>query len=273
MENLVPAIDDGKADEVLPEGWTVQVNIRKDGRKDRRYTEPIHGYTFRSMKEVNRYVESGLLGSRSTRSPRDKDAAANDLLASAKRLDFGTMNDEDESLKVSNNASPITTILPEIHAANGQGIGPSSTKAAAPEVDIQTNGFNKGRLPRRASRRNAGPPRKLNSTPTARQPYPKRKQLSSPAVVRGGESGGNRRKKGNDVDADEDCDELAPSVKQCLDMVESIPGVDDDLEFDLTIVASRLFVKKIYRVMFISLREDKRLKWLREYAREGVTAD
>ncbi|CAN1158848.1 Methyl-CpG-binding domain-containing protein 13 [Linum perenne] len=295
MDNLFPAaIDDGKPDEGLPEGWTVRVNIRKDGRKDRRYTEPVHGYTFRSMKEVLRYVETGSLGSRSAKlkgSRHDKDAE-DDLLAPARKLDFGTMNGNDEFFNVSSMASPITTILPGSHT--GEGIGPSS-KAADPEVEVLSdsvpNGFNNKskkkktgyQLTRRASKRKAGPPRKFQSTPnnstlpksTPRlSNRPKRKQQQAmPAEVIEGQLGSNKRKKANDVDKDDDDDVMAPSVKQCLDMVESLPGVDSDPEFDFTIVASRLFVKKIYRVMFVSLREDKRLKWLREYARAGVTAD
>ncbi|CAN1313093.1 hypothetical protein LINPERPRIM_LOCUS28842, partial [Linum perenne] len=68
-------------------------------------------------KEVLRYVETGSLGSRSAKlkgSRHDKDAE-DDLLAPARKLDFGTMNGNDEFFNVSSMASPITTILPGSH--------------------------------------------------------------------------------------------------------------------------------------------------------------
>ncbi|XP_057950542.1 uncharacterized protein LOC131145470 [Malania oleifera] len=54
----------------LPAGWTVEVKVRKTGKKDRYYIDPVSGYMFRSMKEVFHYLATGKRG-RNTK-PRDK---------------------------------------------------------------------------------------------------------------------------------------------------------------------------------------------------------
>uniref|UniRef100_A0A452XC52 MBD domain-containing protein n=3 Tax=Aegilops tauschii TaxID=37682 RepID=A0A452XC52_AEGTS len=44
----------------LPDGWRKEVRPRKDGTKsDPYYTDPVSGYEFRSLKDVQRYIESG----------------------------------------------------------------------------------------------------------------------------------------------------------------------------------------------------------------------
>ncbi|XP_047316125.1 methyl-CpG-binding domain-containing protein 13-like [Impatiens glandulifera] len=46
----------------LPEGWTVEVKVRKNGKKDKYYIDPLKGYIFQSRKDVLRYCENGELG-------------------------------------------------------------------------------------------------------------------------------------------------------------------------------------------------------------------
>ncbi|KAG6716784.1 hypothetical protein I3842_04G065700 [Carya illinoinensis] len=46
----------------LPPGWNVEVRLRKNGKRDKLYTDPVSGYVFRSMKDVSRYLETGKLG-------------------------------------------------------------------------------------------------------------------------------------------------------------------------------------------------------------------
>ncbi|MQM03434.1 hypothetical protein Taro_036216 [Colocasia esculenta] len=50
-----------KAPDWLPDGWTMKIRTRKDGKMDRYYISPVSGYTFRSRVEVMRYlnVEKG----------------------------------------------------------------------------------------------------------------------------------------------------------------------------------------------------------------------
>ncbi|XP_041002831.1 uncharacterized protein LOC121248431 isoform X1 [Juglans microcarpa x Juglans regia] len=60
--------------EGLPPGWIKEVRVTKKGhkiRKDPLYTDPISGYVFRSMKDVSRYLETGELG-RLAFKPKDK---------------------------------------------------------------------------------------------------------------------------------------------------------------------------------------------------------
>ncbi|MCD7460860.1 hypothetical protein HAX54_044623, partial [Datura stramonium] len=55
------AVDCDSADE-LPPGWKKEVIIRQNDRgtrKDPLYKDPIHGYKFRSKKEVSRYLQTG----------------------------------------------------------------------------------------------------------------------------------------------------------------------------------------------------------------------
>ncbi|XP_062025606.1 uncharacterized protein LOC133741913 isoform X1 [Rosa rugosa] len=48
--------------EDLPPGWILEVKVRKVANRIRRdpyYTDPVHGYVFRSKKEVIRYLQTG----------------------------------------------------------------------------------------------------------------------------------------------------------------------------------------------------------------------
>ncbi|XP_076906549.1 uncharacterized protein LOC143562696 [Bidens hawaiensis] len=51
--------------EELPPGWTKEVRTRKTGSRtkvDRYYTDPVTGYVFLSLKDVQRYLKTGELG-------------------------------------------------------------------------------------------------------------------------------------------------------------------------------------------------------------------
>ncbi|XP_076953890.1 uncharacterized protein LOC143628103 [Bidens hawaiensis] len=51
--------------EELPPGWTKEVRTRKTGSRtkvDRYYTDPVTGYIFLSLKDVQRYLKTGELG-------------------------------------------------------------------------------------------------------------------------------------------------------------------------------------------------------------------
>lgn len=48
--------------DALPEGWTVEVKVRKNGRKDKYYIDPLKGYIFQSRRDVLRYCENGEVG-------------------------------------------------------------------------------------------------------------------------------------------------------------------------------------------------------------------
>ncbi|KAL3524257.1 hypothetical protein ACH5RR_017091 [Cinchona calisaya] len=56
----------------LPAGWRVQVTVRKSGKKDKYYIDPVSGHHFRSMKEVSRYFDTGKMGRRSSK-PKEQD--------------------------------------------------------------------------------------------------------------------------------------------------------------------------------------------------------
>ncbi|CAL1405004.1 unnamed protein product [Linum trigynum] len=51
-------MDDGNPDDWLPEGWRVQVNVRKNGKRDKWYFPPTGGAKFYSKLEVTRYLKS-----------------------------------------------------------------------------------------------------------------------------------------------------------------------------------------------------------------------
>ncbi|XP_044467990.1 methyl-CpG-binding domain-containing protein 13 isoform X3 [Mangifera indica] len=56
---------------VLPDGWRVEMRIRKNGTKDKVYIDPVSGYFFRSMRDASRYLETGEIG-RLAFKPKDK---------------------------------------------------------------------------------------------------------------------------------------------------------------------------------------------------------
>ncbi|KAK4283165.1 hypothetical protein QN277_000149 [Acacia crassicarpa] len=94
---------DPNSDDRLPPGWTVEVKVRKNGRRDKvviekgvaeglpegwikktrvtkksstirrdsYYIDPVSGYVFRSIKDAVRYIESGEIG-RNAFKPKDK---------------------------------------------------------------------------------------------------------------------------------------------------------------------------------------------------------
>ncbi|XP_022923133.1 methyl-CpG-binding domain-containing protein 13-like isoform X4 [Cucurbita moschata] len=43
----------------LPPGWTVKVKVRKSGKKDKFYINPVNGNALRSLRDVHRYLTSG----------------------------------------------------------------------------------------------------------------------------------------------------------------------------------------------------------------------
>ncbi|KAJ0887969.1 putative Methyl-CpG-binding domain-containing protein [Helianthus annuus] len=56
--------------EELPPGWTKEVKLRKTGsatKVDRYYTDPVTGYIFHSLKDVQRYLKTGKLGRLATK--------------------------------------------------------------------------------------------------------------------------------------------------------------------------------------------------------------
>ncbi|KAL2920636.1 Methyl-CpG-binding domain-containing protein 5, partial [Bienertia sinuspersici] len=59
--------DQIKGEDWLPEGWKVEIRVRKSGKKDRYYTDPVNGYIFRSLKDIDRYLLSGKLGKHVTK--------------------------------------------------------------------------------------------------------------------------------------------------------------------------------------------------------------
>ncbi|MED6224217.1 hypothetical protein PIB30_081750 [Stylosanthes scabra] len=63
-------MEDPSSGDCLPQGWTVEVKVRKNGRRDKYYIDPSSGYVFRSLKDVDRYLESGEIG-RNAFKPKD----------------------------------------------------------------------------------------------------------------------------------------------------------------------------------------------------------
>ncbi|KAJ0534062.1 putative Methyl-CpG-binding domain-containing protein [Helianthus annuus] len=56
--------------EELPPGWTKEVKLRKTGsatKVDRYYTDPVTGYVFHSLKDVQRYLKTGNVGRLATK--------------------------------------------------------------------------------------------------------------------------------------------------------------------------------------------------------------
>ncbi|KAI7738733.1 hypothetical protein M8C21_030955, partial [Ambrosia artemisiifolia] len=56
--------------EELPPGWTKEVRMRKTGsatKVDRYYTDPVTGYIFHSLKDVQRYLRTGEVGRLATK--------------------------------------------------------------------------------------------------------------------------------------------------------------------------------------------------------------
>ncbi|RYR56248.1 hypothetical protein Ahy_A05g022001 isoform B [Arachis hypogaea] len=63
-------MEDPSSGDCLPQGWTVEVKVRKNGRRDKYYIDPASGYVFRSLRDVDRYLESGEIG-RNAFKPKD----------------------------------------------------------------------------------------------------------------------------------------------------------------------------------------------------------
>ncbi|KAI7743767.1 LOW QUALITY PROTEIN: hypothetical protein M8C21_027285, partial [Ambrosia artemisiifolia] len=60
----------------LPPGWTKEVKTRKVGsatKVDRRYTDPVTGYIFHSLKDVQRYLKTGKVGKLASKPKNNKD--------------------------------------------------------------------------------------------------------------------------------------------------------------------------------------------------------
>ncbi|RDY02702.1 Methyl-CpG-binding domain-containing protein 13, partial [Mucuna pruriens] len=69
--------------EGLPPGWVKKTRIttkRDTVRRDSYYIDPVSGYTFRSIKDVDRYLESGEIGRKALK-PKDKDGSDMELKA------------------------------------------------------------------------------------------------------------------------------------------------------------------------------------------------
>ncbi|KAK1431690.1 hypothetical protein QVD17_08236 [Tagetes erecta] len=67
-------VEKNDEEELLP-GWTKEVKIRKTGsatKVDRYYTDPVTGYIFRSLRDVQRYLKTGELG-RLAKKPKMKE--------------------------------------------------------------------------------------------------------------------------------------------------------------------------------------------------------
>nr|KYP36842.1 hypothetical protein KK1_042006 [Cajanus cajan] len=69
--------------EGLPPGWVKKTRITTKGdtvRRDPYYIDPLSGYTFRSIKDVDRHLQSGVIR-RSALKPKDKDGIDMELKA------------------------------------------------------------------------------------------------------------------------------------------------------------------------------------------------
>ncbi|XP_057481282.1 uncharacterized protein LOC130768273 isoform X1 [Actinidia eriantha] len=50
--------EEKSSEDLLPPGWTVEVRVRKNGKKDKCYTDPLNGFEFFSKPEVFRYLNN-----------------------------------------------------------------------------------------------------------------------------------------------------------------------------------------------------------------------
>ncbi|GFZ15318.1 hypothetical protein Acr_24g0015080 [Actinidia rufa] len=50
--------EENSSEDWLPPGWTVEVRVRKNGKKDKCYTDPTNGFEFFSKPEVFRYLNN-----------------------------------------------------------------------------------------------------------------------------------------------------------------------------------------------------------------------
>ncbi|RYR06718.1 hypothetical protein Ahy_B05g074018 isoform B [Arachis hypogaea] len=51
-------MEDPSSGDCLPQGWTVEVKVRKNGRRDKYYFSPSSGLKFSSKVEVFRHLEN-----------------------------------------------------------------------------------------------------------------------------------------------------------------------------------------------------------------------
>ncbi|CAN1180583.1 Methyl-CpG-binding domain-containing protein 13 [Linum perenne] len=126
--------------EGLPTGWTKEVKLTKKGRKVRRdpyYTDPEGSYTFRSLKDALRYVETGEPGKlairrREPRCDEDDDEEDEKSPASAKKQKLGTTDDSTNgtSLKASE-------VLSDMPAFKQHGQSSKVSEVVAPPSDAQ----------------------------------------------------------------------------------------------------------------------------------------
>ncbi|CAO2838876.1 unnamed protein product [Amaranthus hypochondriacus] len=140
-----------KAEDWLPEGWKVEIRIRKSGKKDRYYTDPVNGYIFRSLKDIDRYLLSGKLGKHVTKNKLKNIDSTNE------RLDFAQPTDNIRGIKkfVESNGAEKVEFSLEITDVKGK-----KTDAENPEETEKKN----IRRPSKGGR-NYRPKKKRESTP------------------------------------------------------------------------------------------------------------
>ncbi|CAN1755011.1 Methyl-CpG-binding domain-containing protein 13 [Linum perenne] len=133
--------------EGLPPGWTKEVKLTKKGRKVRRdpyYTDPEGSYTFRSLKDALRYVETGEPGKlairrREPKCDEDDDDEDEKSPASAKKQKLGTTDDSTNgtSLKASEMTHPVPKVLSDMPAFKQHGQSSKVSEVVAPPSDAQ----------------------------------------------------------------------------------------------------------------------------------------
>ncbi|KAJ0960272.1 hypothetical protein J5N97_001913 [Dioscorea zingiberensis] len=109
--------------EDLPPGWILEVKVRKVANRIRRdpyYTDPVHGYVFRSKKEVIRYLQTG---ETSKHTIKPKSMGTNDLKLTDDEIAWPRTLQETENSKLQDKRptesicalAPVTEVILEKH--------------------------------------------------------------------------------------------------------------------------------------------------------------
>ncbi|XP_074319663.1 uncharacterized protein LOC141656611 [Silene latifolia] len=141
--------------EGLPEGWKVEIRVRKTGKKDRYYTDPEHGYIFRSIKDIDRYLLTGKLGRHVTKT---KPKESNSGTANVECDELSDVSQQKELIKPDEMKEPCLGL-----EAQGQEPGENASKRKASTTAHDSKGGTKKKISRPSAAKSSRSPKKKES--------------------------------------------------------------------------------------------------------------
>ncbi|KAH9611068.1 hypothetical protein KSS87_018971 [Heliosperma pusillum] len=141
--------------EGLPEGWKVEIRIRKTGKKDRYYTDPEHGYIFRSIKDIDRYLLTGKLGRHVTKT-KPKESSSDTVNVEYDEL--SDVSQQKELIKPGGLKEPCLGL-----EAQGPELDENTSKRKASTTAHDSKGGTKKKISRPSTAKSSRSPKKKES--------------------------------------------------------------------------------------------------------------